>query len=1268
MSTSSDFPPHMNEFNKYPDFPPHMNELGKFVFLRTYARYLPHEKRRETWKEVCIRASTYNINLLIKHLNKNNVDISNMMPSIRAEHMLLFENMWNLKQCLSGRTLWVGGTRAAERSPCGNFNCSFLNIKSYHDLCDLFYMLLVGTGVGFRCTPTMALELPPVRTNVKLLHSEYKAVIVRERLELSHFTTLPNGYAKIYVGDSKEGWVGALRHYFEILTNPQYEYIHTLKISYNSIRPLGDKLLTFGGTASGHQPLLEMFQGIHNTLIGTLDPSIARITTDSKGYGNCRPIHILEMGNLIGHNVVVGGVRRCIPKGSLVHCRTGMIPIENVKIGYDVLTSQGYRKVTDHFNQGNRELIRIVTEDGEFVCTENHRMPRLLSNGSFKYVEASHLKPNDLLITSRVPIEGSDTRLPIPQPQMNTPIPQPQMNTPELDCDMAWFMGTVFNNEYITSTVFDTLQYLVHSKQKDVCNKIKSQIQRFSNTLDVKITNSKYYANAIHIECDDILFYGYLKYIITNEVPVWILCARTEVRLAFIAGLMDIELSKNSTKSSSDYRGSSDYGDYRDYIQIITNNKKCVLSVQKLLYSCGIESKFNISNDLAYLTIITSHSLVQLNSNPLFLGRFTNESVEELCQLLKDKDNDNNGYHRVKVVSIKRASNDATFDITVDGPNEAIGVHEYYVNGYLSHNTAEIFLFDESDPEVLFAKYGINGLWTAEQLLHHKNLGVKLASLNIKPTWWDDINEIGHGRFHLNHRRMSNNSIAFTKKPSQDMLSVIFDIMKLEGEPGFMNLEEANRRRPNCQGINPCLTGDTIITTSKGSQRIDELIGVKFTVVLYGKEYDSTADGFWKTSSNRQVFKIVLENGKSIKATENHKFLSHSKNWPHDPDGREWKCVSELKVGNSIFCESKNPDSPYLYLASRITSIEAAGFEDVYDCTIPIIHFFIANGIVSHNCGEILLDSYGMCNLTTVNLVQFVNNGTLDLPSLLEAQRLSARCGLRMTLITLELPKWNEIQQRDRLLGTSLTGVKDAMNLLNYSHHQEMELISLLKNAVRDEANRYAAELGVNAPLLTTTVKPEGSLSQLFGGVSSGLHLSHSPYYIRRIRITAVDPLAKTVMELGWPINPEVGTKGATREEQLKNARTLVIDFPVYSGAKKSKYDTDVKEQFDTYFGYQQNYTEHNSSNTITLREHEWSTARDIIYEKWDSFVGVSFLSLDDHSYELSPYEAIDQATYEAMKAAMKPFDMKLLIKNENPEVIDELLTSDCAGGACPIR
>ena len=132
--------------------PENMNELGAFVFYRTYSRWLANENRRETWKEAVARAIEYNTSISIDEIEKKGFVAP--YEQIKAEAETLFDNIFNLRQFLSGRTHWVGGadTGVASKFPLANFNCSFLNVMNLsshqNDLADLFYLLLVGKPNG----------------------------------------------------------------------------------------------------------------------------------------------------------------------------------------------------------------------------------------------------------------------------------------------------------------------------------------------------------------------------------------------------------------------------------------------------------------------------------------------------------------------------------------------------------------------------------------------------------------------------------------------------------------------------------------------------------------------------------------------------------------------------------------------------------------------------------------------------------------------------------------------------------------------------------------------------------------------------------------------------------------------------------------------------------------------------------------------------------------------------------------------------------------
>ena len=311
-------------------------------------------------------------------------------------------------------------------------------------------------------------------------------------------------------------------------------------------------------------------------------------------------------------------------------------------------------------------------------------------------------------------------------------------------------------------------------------------------------------------------------------------------------------------------------------------------------------------------------------------------------------------------------------------------------------------------------------------------------------------------------------------------------------------------------------------------------------------------------------------------------------------------------------------------------------------------------------CGEILLDSKQVCNLTTVNVLAFVQDGILDFYGLLQAQELSARAGFRMTLLELELPEWDKKQNRDRLLGCSLTGWQDMVNACNLDKAEERKVLRALKQVAHDAVEEYANELGVSVPELVTTVKPEGTLSQL-PTVSSGVHYSHAPYYVRRVRVSATDPLIEVCKELEYPIFPEVG-------QTMEDAKTLVVEFPVKAPEGTTKKDITAIQQLENYLMFMEDYVDHNCSITVTVKDKEWEEVTDFIWNNWDEIVAVTLLPDSDSVYELLPYEEITEEEYAERKFKMRPFQAGLLRKYENAPAEEEILEVGCESGICPIR
>lgn len=272
--------------SKYKHLPdPFPDQLGSFVYYRTYSRYIIEEKRRERWYETVARAIDYNCSL---------------GSCSKKEAEELFDAMFHLKGFLSGRTIWIGGTEVAINSPQSNYNCAFDTINDYECFFELFYLLMIGSGVGLKITEEDRLVLPLIRTNVEIINKDYDAVPTNERAEHTVLEFSPdNTMVKIIIGDSKMGWSNSLKYFFLLLTANYFKDITTIIFDYDSVRPKGEKLKTFGGHASGPTALIAMYNKIDKIL-----------KSGNSNYRRLETIELADIANIIGENVVSGGVRR----------------------------------------------------------------------------------------------------------------------------------------------------------------------------------------------------------------------------------------------------------------------------------------------------------------------------------------------------------------------------------------------------------------------------------------------------------------------------------------------------------------------------------------------------------------------------------------------------------------------------------------------------------------------------------------------------------------------------------------------------------------------------------------------------------------------------------------------------------------------------------------------------------------------------------------------------------------------------------------------
>lgn len=333
------------------------------------------------------------------------------------------------------------------------------------------------------------------------------------------------------------------------------------------------------------------------------------------------------------------------------------------------------------------------------------------------------------------------------------------------------------------------------------------------------------------------------------------------------------------------------------------------------------------------------------------------------------------------------------------------------------------------------------------------------------------------------------------------------------------------------------------------------------------------------------------------------------------------------------------------------------------------------------NGAEAALDSKQSCNLTTQNVLAHVyldnTDGTYyyDWFNAEDTIRLITRIGCRQTLATQWHPEWDTVQKRDRLLGVSMTGLCDALDLLQWNEEELKYFFNWCKSIALDEANKYHDHLGINHSTRITLMKPEGTISKI-PGVSSGIHRSYAPYFFQRIRFSKTDPLATVLLNLGLQPVPENGQGDDLFGEQCN---TWVFTFGIKTNTPIRAIDESAVSQLERYKLAQVNYADrgHNISATITLAPHEYDIAANWINNNWNDIIGVSFLPRFDPSeggeaaYPLMPWEACTEKQYQKVKSnipILTEEQLITLLSEIEKGYEEDIIEDSCGTGSCPLR
>lgn len=387
---------------------------------------------------------------------------------------------------------------------------------------------------------------------------------------------------------------------------------------------------------------------------------------------------------------------------------------------------------------------------------------------------------------------------------------------------------------------------------------------------------------------------------------------------------------------------------------------------------------------------------------------------------------------------------------------------------------------------------------------------------------------------------------------------------------------------------------------------------------------------------------------------------------------------------NEIIDSRKRMPNRSVFLDTIINKCDF-GKQDVFDCTIPEVNAFDANGIYVHNCCEISwitkhfykknsqeleqallnyegpittketckddmaedevgLSGWGFCNLSTINGKTITSE-----------EDFYERCAAAAFIGTLQASFTNFpylgqitelIAKKEALLGVSINGMQ---------HHPKILLNPEIQKKgaeiVKETNKKYARLLNINPAARTTCVKPEGNSAALLGS-ASGIHPDHSKRYFRIVQANKLESPYQYFKRINpqaceasvWSSNKTddcirfcvQSQEGTILKENLTAINMLDNVVSTYNNWVVSGKNEElcVRKELN-----------HNVSNTIHVQDHEWDEVKEYIYKNRSDLAGISLIAATgDKDYNQAPFTAVysieEQITNWGFEATSKAYEI----------------------------
>lgn len=277
-------------------------------------------------------------------------------------------------------------------------------------------------------------------------------------------------------------------------------------------------------------------------------------------------------------------------------------------------------------------------------------------------------------------------------------------------------------------------------------------------------------------------------------------------------------------------------------------------------------------------------------------------------------------------------------------------------------------------------------------------------------------------------------------------------------------------------------------------------------------------------------------------------------------------------------------------------------------------------------CGEQTLESFECCTL-----VETFPARHESLEDYKRTQKFAYLYAKSVTLLPTHWPETNAIMQRNRRIGCSVSGVAQ------FAEERGWTELRTWLNQGYDNIQRldemYSDWLGCRVSIKTTSVKPSGTVSLLFG-VTPGAHWPTASVYIRRMRLAVTDPFIPVFQAAGYIVEPDV----------MDPKHSVVVEMPTRGPDVRTEREVTMWEKASLAVLLQRWWADNQVSVTITFQEDEREQIGSLLRSVDGQLKSISLLPLlDGGAYKQMPYESITLDEYDELTANLEKLDLAAL-------------------------